>query len=130
VDAAQQLKNAGLPILLNIVGFTVTGKNVEQDLTTLAEATGGRYYGAQDGQALGRAVTQAALTRIPYAVFDEKGTKVAGGFAGPLAQELPPGTYKVVVEAGDHPLTKNVTIAPGVDAAVKVSVRAGSFELR
>jgi hypothetical protein len=130
VEAAQQLKSAGLPILLNIVGFTVTGKNVEQDLTTLAESTGGRYYGAQDGQALGRAVTQAALTRIPYAVFDEKGTNVASGFAGPLAQELPPGVYKVVVQASDHQLTKNVTIAPGVDTAVKVSVRAGVFELR
>jgi hypothetical protein len=129
-EAAQQLRSAGLPILLNIVGFTVTGKNVEQDLTTLAEATGGRYYGAQDGQALGRAVTQAALTRIPYAVFDEKGTRVAGGFAGPLTQELPPGTYKVVVETGDHPLTKHVTITAGVATAVKVSVRAGSFELR
>ena len=63
--------------------------------------------------------------------LDERGDReVAGGFAGPLAQELPPGTYKVVVEAGDHPLTKNVTITPGVDAAVKVSVRAGLFELR
>jgi len=129
-ETAQQLKSAGLPILLNIVGFTVTGKNVAQDLTTLAEATGGRYYGAQDREALGRAVTQAALTRIPYTVFDEKGTTVAVGFAGPLAQELRPGSYKVVVQAGDQQLTKSVTITPGVDRAVTVSVRAGVFALR
>ena len=96
----------------------------------MAEATGGRYYGAQDREALGHAVTQAALTRIPYTVFDEKGTKVAVGFAGPLAQDLPPGLYKVVVQAGDHQLTKNVAITRGVDAAVTVSVRAGVFELR
>jgi hypothetical protein len=130
VQAAQQVKSAGLPILLNIVGFTVTGKKVEQDLTTLAEATGGRYYGAQDGEALGRAVTQAALTRITYTVFDEKGTKVAAGFAGPLAEALPPGDYRLVVAAGDQQLTKNVSIRAGVDLAVKVSQRAGRFELQ
>jgi len=129
-QAARQLKNAGLPIVLNIVGFTVTGKSVEQDLTTLAEATGGRYYGAQDGDALGRAVTQAALTRIPYAVFDEKGVKVAAGFAGPLAQELPPGAYKLVVDAGEQQLTRNASIVAGADVRVKVLQRAGRFELQ
>ncbi len=129
VKAAQQLKDAGLPIVLNIVGFTLTGKKVEQELTGFAEATGGRYYSAQDGEALGRAVTRAAVTRIPYTVFDENGTRVASGFAGPLAEALQPGAYKVVVEAGDQQLTDRVNVTVGVDVVLKVVQRGDRFQL-
>jgi hypothetical protein len=127
--AAQQLKSAGLPIVLNIVGFTLTGKKVEQDLTAFAEATGGHYYGAQDGEALGRAVTRAALTRIPYTVFNEKGAKVATGFAGPLAEALEPGVYTVVVEAGDQRLTETVKMAAGDDVTLRVAQRGDLFQI-
>jgi hypothetical protein len=102
VEAARQLKNAGLPILLNIVGFTVTGKNVEQDLTTLAEATAAATTARRTDRLSAAPSRRRRSHAFRTPVFDEKGTKVAGGFAGPLAQELPPGTYKVVVEAGDH----------------------------
>jgi squalene-hopene cyclase-like protein len=130
VAAARRLKDAGLPIALNIVGFTLTGKKVEQDLTELAEATGGHYYAARDGEALARALTKAALTRIPYSVFDEKGTKVASGFAGPLAEALEPGAYRVVVEVPDQELTERVTVTAGVDVILKVAQRGGRFELQ
>jgi hypothetical protein len=128
--AAQQLKDAGLPITLNIVGFTLSGKKVEQELTAFAEATGGRYYSAQDGESLGRAVTKAALTQISYTVYDANGTQVAKGMAGPIAQELPPGRYKVVVQAGDQQLTETVDVAVGANAILQVAQRGGGFEIR
>jgi von Willebrand factor type A domain len=129
VDAAQQLKAAGLPLTLNIVGFTLNGKKVEQDLTAFAEATGGHYYSAQDGDALGRAITRAALTRIPYVVYDNRGSEVAKGTTGPLADDLPPGRYTVVVQAGDQTLTENVDVAVGTSVVLQVAQRDGRFQL-
>jgi hypothetical protein len=40
---------------------------------TLAGSTGGRYYSAQDGQELARAVKLAALNRLPYDILDASG---------------------------------------------------------
>jgi hypothetical protein len=127
--ATQQLKAAGLPITLNIVGFTLTGKKVEQQLTAFAEATGGRYYSAQDGDTLGRAITAAALTRIPYAVYDAKGAQVAKGIAGPVGETLQPGTYRVVVQAGAQELTENVDVTAGKDLVLKVTQQNGKYQL-
>lgn len=129
VKAAEQLKEAGMPITLNIVGFTLTGKKVEQQLSQFAEATGGRYYSAQDGAALSRALGRAALTRFPYTVYDAKGTQVAAGLAGPLMEALPPGDYKVVVQAGDNELTTNVTLAAKDEVVLQIVDRGDRFEL-
>jgi hypothetical protein len=129
VKAARQLEDAGLPLTLNIVGFTLSGKKVEQDLTAFAEATGGHYYSAQSGDALAHAISMAALTRIPYSVYDARGTQVAKGTAGPLAEQLPPGEYKVVVQAGDQTLTGTVNVSVGAIAVLQVTQRDGRFQL-
>ncbi|PYR58197.1 MAG: hypothetical protein DMF85_11425 [Acidobacteria bacterium] len=129
VKAAEQLKAAGIPLTLNIVGFTLTGKKVEQQLSQFAEATGGHYYSAQDGAALTKALTRAALARFPYTVFDMKGTQVASGIAGPLAEALPPGDYKVVVQAGDSEITATVTVTANGDAILQIVDRGDRFEL-
>jgi Mg-chelatase subunit ChlD len=129
VKAAQQLKDAGMPITLNIVGFTLTGKKVEQQLSQFAEATGGHYYSAQDGAALTRALGRAALTRFPYTIFDSKGTQVAAGLAGPLMETLPPGDYRIVVQAGDSEITTNVTLAANDEVIMRIVDRGDRFEL-
>ena len=128
-DAARALKQAGLPITLNIVGFTLTGKKVEQELTAFAEATGGHYYGAQDGETLARAITTAALSRVPYTVYDASGTPVAHGTAGPIAEDLTPGRYKVVIHAGDQELTEGVDIAVGASVVLQVVQSGGRFRV-
>jgi hypothetical protein len=129
-DAARQLERAGLPITLNIVGFTLTGKKVEQELTAFAEATGGHYYGAQDGETLGRAMTTAALSRVPYTVYNASGMAVAHGTAGPIAEDLPPGRYRVVIQAGDQELTESVDIAVGASVVLQVQQSGGRFRVR
>src|SRR5256884_1795625 len=127
VSAAQQLKAAGIPITLNIVGFTLKGEekeDVERLMRPLAEATGGQFYSAQDGESLSRALRLAALNKFPYEVFNAKGEQVAKGQAGPLSEELQPGTYKVVVRAGDQELTDTATVTLGGNTELKV-VRRG-----
>lgn len=124
VAAAKQLKGTGVDVTLNIVGFTLKGKTVEQQLSTLAESTGGRYYSAQSGEALAQALLIAAIDRIPYTVFDASGKQVATGEAGGLGTDLPPGEYRVVAAAADQQLVADkVTVAAGVDVVLKVVVK-------
>jgi prenyltransferase/squalene oxidase-like repeat protein len=127
VTAVQELKGAGIPVTLNIVGFTLKGKekqDVEQMMRPFAEATGGHYYYAEDGEALARALSIAALNKFPYEVFDSSGQQVAKGQAGPLSESLEAGNYKVVVHAGDQELTENVALKSKVNTVLKV-VRTG-----
>ena len=54
---------SGVDLTLDIVGFTITGKKVEAGLGALAEATGGHYYPAGDGDARGRGDTGRSSAR-------------------------------------------------------------------
>jgi hypothetical protein len=127
VKAAEELKAAGIPVTLNIVGFTLKGKekqDVERLMSPFAEATGGHYYYAENGEALARALSIAALNKFPYEVFDSSGQQVAKGQAGPLSEALQAGDYKVVVHAGEQELTENVTLKAKTDTVLKI-VRKG-----
>ena len=129
--AAEELKKAGVEITLDIVGFTLTGQQVQRELTQFAEATGGRYYGAENAQTLARAVMIAATEKIPYEVYDALGKKVATGEAGDQGQELPPGDYQVVVKAGDQRLmADHITVTTGKDTTITVTVKNDQFELQ
>ena len=127
LTAAQQLKDSGIDITLDIVGFTLTGQKVQQQLTQFAEATGGRYYSAQNGEALARALLVAAVEKFPYVVRDPAGVQVAKGQAGAPMVELAPGDYKVVVRAGDQELSAPVTVKAGGDTIVRVSLKEDRF---
>ena len=127
VTAARQLKDSGLDVTLNIVGFTLKGKTVQDQLTTLAESTGGRYYGAQSGEALARALWIATIDTFPYTIFDATGKQVAKGDAGAPPLELEPGEYKVVVKAADQELTDQVMVTSGGDVVLRVALKGDKF---
>lgn len=122
--AAATLKDAGLTLTLNIVGFTLKSAAAQQQLSALAGSTGGRYYNAQSGAALSRALLLAAVDRLPYRVLDGKGAEVASGVAGATkAHELPPGDYQLVVTAGDESLTVSVKVGVRQDRSVTVGIK-------
>jgi Mg-chelatase subunit ChlD len=125
--AAAHLKSAGLDLTLNIVGFTLKGKAVQDQLATLARATGGEYYGAQNGPALARALWVATIDKIPYTILDGSGKTVASGEAGAPPDELPPGDYTVVVKVADQELREPVTVQTGSDAILKVVLKGDRF---
>jgi len=132
VKAAEELKAAGIPVTLNIVGFTLKGKekeDVERLMRPFAEATGGHYYYAENGEALARALSVAALNKFPYEVFDSTGQQVAKGQAGPLSEALQPGEYKVVVHAGEQELTEKVTVTAKTDTVLRVVRKGEQFVL-
>lgn len=128
--AGARLRAAGFNLTLNIVGFTLKGKQVEGQLTSFAGARGGRYYSAQSGEALARALLIAAVENFPYKVFDASGRLVSKGEAGAATEDFTPGRYRVVVQAADQVLTAGVTVVAGRTAVVEVVVKDSRFFLR
>jgi hypothetical protein len=128
--AVRQLQQLGIDITLNIVGFTLTGQEVERQLSAFAESTGGHYYGAQNGDALTRALLMAAVEKFPYTVFDAAGRQVAAGEAGQNASEVPAGDYRVVVRAGDEQLAADhVTVTQGSETFVRIVLKGDRFAI-
>jgi von Willebrand factor type A domain-containing protein len=128
--AAKEIKASGVNLTLNIVGFTLTSEAVENELSTLAGSTGGRYYGAQDGAQLARAVKLAALQRLPYDILDVSGKVLASGQTGELSRELPPGRYRIRIEALGQELEESLTIVPDQTTILALAVEGDRFVLR
>jgi len=80
--AAKTLKDSGLNLTLNIVGFTLKSAPAQAQLGGLAESMGGHYYGASSGEAFARAVPLAEVDKLPYRILDAAGKEVAKGEAG------------------------------------------------
>ena len=130
VAAGEKLKASGVNATLDIVGFTLTGRQVAAQLTKFAEATGGHYYTAQNQAALSSALTMATLDKLPFTAYDAAGKAVASGEVGGDPVELPPGQYRITVNAGDLRATANaVTITQGKDTALTLSMKAGALAL-
>ncbi len=108
--AAAEIQASGVNVTLNIVGFTLTGETVEAELGALAGSTGGRYYSAQDGEQLSRAVKLAALNRLPYDILDASGKIIVSGQTSELSRELPPGKYRIRIDALGQVLEEPLTI--------------------
>ena len=128
--AAAELKASGLNVTLNIVGFTLTGESVEAELGTLAGSTGGRYYGAQDGEQLSRAVKLAALQRLPYDILDASGQVLVSGQTSELGRELAPGTYRIRIDALGQMLEEPLTIAADETTTLGLGVEGDRFVIR
>ena len=128
--AATQIADSGVNVTLNIVGFTITGESVEAELGTLAGSTGGRYYSAQDGAQLSRAMMLAALHRLPYDIFDSSGKLLVSGQTSELSRELPPGKYRIRIDALGQTLEEQLTIVPDQTTSMSLGVADDKFVLR
>jgi hypothetical protein len=128
--AAAELKASGLDATLNIVGFTLTGQAVEAELGALAGSTGGRYYGAQDGSQLSRAVMLAAIQRLPYDILDASGKVLVSGETSELSRELPPGNYRIRIDALGQVLEEPLTIVPDQATSLALGIEGERFVIR
>jgi hypothetical protein len=125
--AAAEIAASGVDVTLNIVGFTITGEETVSELGTLANSTGGRYYAAQDGAQLARAVKLAALHRLPYDIVTIGGTVVASGQTSELSRELPPGKYRIRIDALGQQLEEPLTIVPNKTTTLNLGVEGDRF---
>ena len=129
--AAAEIQASGVDVTLNIVGFTLTGETVVNELGTLAGSTGGRYYAAQDGAQLSRAVMLAALHRLPYDILDGQAERSwPRDMTSELSRELPPGKYRIRIDALGQQLEDPLTIAPNKTTSLSLGVEGDRFVLR
>ena len=95
----------------------------------MAESTGGRYYGAQSGEELARALKLAAIRSFPYEIFDASDKLVATRETSTVAEALPPGAYRVTVHALGQTLTANVNVSAGQDIVLTVVLKGDQFAI-
>lgn len=128
--AAVTLKESGLDVTLNIVGFTLTAQTVKSQLTTLAGSTGGRYFGASSGSELSNAIRLAALPRMPFDLLDSTGRIVVSGKTGEPGRELPNGDYRIRINAPGGVLEDKVTISPNRLTTVSFAYEGDKLVIR
>jgi len=116
----RMLRDKGLDVAINIVGFAIGDLGLESQFESWAELGGGRYFSAKNQAGLSDSIKQAL--RMPYAVYDSGGTLVGEGLVNGEPMELGQGYYRVVV-ATSPPRTFEMVEIPGEQ---KVTLETGS----
>jgi hypothetical protein len=93
------LRDRGVEVSLNIVGFAIDDVELATQFETWAELSGGRYFAANDPGDLSEAL-EVAL-RGSFTVYDQGGNEVAVGEVGGAPVELEQGVYRVVVNTAE-----------------------------
>jgi len=127
-DVARELKQQGIDLVIHTVGFKVDPTAREQ-LSCIAEATGGTYSDADDAAQLNTALE----TKVDYAVtgYTLQGTPVSGADQpSEQAPLLAPGQYTDTLANSDISVTDNsgtmkyytVPVRPGQRLYVSVTI--------
>jgi hypothetical protein len=105
-----KLAAAGLNVTVNIVGFTLGDVKVKEAYGNWVKATGGKYYDANDGSALGMALQEAMTPKVlpKFEIYDVSGKLVAQGQVGDAAIEVESGVYDVKILDAEKPRTERV----------------------
>ncbi len=148
-----QLAALGVPVRLNIIGFTLTGRRITNDMIAFAQPTGGNYYTAADGLQLANALITATLPvantehtvppaapavasveappeDLPVEIFDATGRQVAATTTLSVATpDLEPGTYRVVLHDGAKAvMLDNVKLNSSETAELRYSPSDGTLQ--
>ncbi|MEM7502196.1 MAG: hypothetical protein AAF417_09145 [Pseudomonadota bacterium] len=89
------LRESGMEVSLNIVGFAIDDQMLADNFAAWAEAGGGKYFVANNTETLAESVAEALATS--FRVFDEHNAEVAAGRVDGEPVELKQGTYRVVL---------------------------------
>jgi len=102
--AVAHIKAMGVDARVDIVGFALADRKDKEDMQKVAGKSGGRFFDAQNREALADAIGEALA--MPFEVLDSREQKVAEGLTGQQAQTLFPGKYTIIV----HTATGDVTV--------------------
>jgi hypothetical protein len=111
LEAIQTLKEAGIDMTLNIVGFAIEDKVLMDTFSSWSEIGGGGYFNAADKQELSTALDMAMHPK--FQVFNEEGGAVAKGIAGGKAVPVPAGKYRIRIFTSPVKTVEGVLVEPG-----------------
>jgi len=90
-------RDAGIAMNLNIVGFALAEESLKQQLEALSASTGGRFFDANNAEALRSELKQAIA--VPYDIFDSGDVLAGSGLIGEEPIKLPEGRYTIKVHS-------------------------------
>ena len=108
--AIQSLKDKGIDVQVNIVGFAIDDKKLKQAFAEWAEIGGGSYFNASNEEELSGAVKDAISPK--FEVVDGNGKLMARGVAGSKAVQVPAGTYTVRILSAQPVTLENIVVNP------------------
>ena len=123
---ARLLRQAGIDVTINVVGFAIGEAETDSFLADLAKSGGGEYFSAEDGDAL-IAALRAAM-QATYEVDDASGKAVARGRVGGDPVLLPAGVYDVVLATDPPRRIEAVEIKPAADTTVTLLREGDRFD--
>lgn len=114
-----ELQEAGLDLVVNIVGFDVEKAEVRDFLARLAAQSGGRFYTADNAAELEAAIQDAL--RAPFEVRELTGEVVARGTIDGPPVALPAGIYRVALAAATPLVMEQVRIEDGLQTLIEIN---------
>ena len=125
---APKLKESGIELTVNIVGFGIKEEEARKQLETIAKSTGGIYLDAKDSQELLSSLQQTL--KIEYALIDEKGKAKASGYVGGEAVSILEGEYILQLKLEPTFLETKVVVNPGKTSIFLLKKEEGKWTIK
>jgi len=109
-EAIRRLKEQGIDVRVNIVGFAIDDQSLKQSFKLWAELGDGDYFDASGAEQLSQSL--ASALQIPFDIFNGQGQKVAEGLVGGPAVAIPAGTYEIRTRETNPRTLKAVEVSP------------------
>ncbi len=103
----QTLKDKGIDVRINIVGFAINDEKLKAQFAQWAELGNGTYFEANDKKSLDVAIKKAL--QIPFKVY-KKDELIGSGIVGIDELKIKGGTYRVVVETSPEQVFEEVKV--------------------
>ena len=117
-QAIESLRQAGIEVRVNIVGFAIDEFMLKETFREWARAGGGRYFDAQGADDLSQGITESL--HVPFELVNAQGVVVGAGAVGGVAVEAPPGTYAVKVLSSPARTVSEVVVTSGEETLVRL----------
>jgi len=116
---APAVKEAGLDLQVNIVGFDIKEIEARKQLEAIAASTGGIYLDAKDSKQLLDSLEQTL--RVEFVVLDDQGDVKARGVVGGEPVQVLEGEYNLKLLLQPEPLKIRITVK--ADATARLILR-------
>jgi Mg-chelatase subunit ChlD len=123
----EAIRDAGIDLTVNIVGFAIGDRVTRDFLARLAEATRGSYYDADSAQALNAALDAAFAA--DFVVTDSLGQEAARGKVDGPPIELPQGRWHITLDSDPRIDLGNVSVEAGRRSSVHLAKEGDRVEI-
>jgi hypothetical protein len=124
---APALKEAGLDLQVNIVGFDIKEVEARKQLEAIATSTGGIYLDAKDSEQLLDSLEQTL--RVEFVVLDDQEEIRARGVVGGEPVQVLEGEYKLKLLLQPEPLEIRITVKADSTASLILKKEAEEWKL-